>query len=98
LQLLGLLGAFLTGDLFNLFVFFEIMLLASYTLLAHGGGLDANARRDQLRRAQPARLGAFPDRPGLLYGTLGTLNLADLAHRLTLPGHDQALAGWRLPC
>jgi multicomponent K+:H+ antiporter subunit D len=29
---------------------------------------------------------------GLLYGTLGTLNLADLAHRLTLPGHDQALA------
>ncbi|MEF8767608.1 MAG: monovalent cation/H+ antiporter subunit D [Candidatus Accumulibacter phosphatis] len=92
LQLLGLLGAFLTGDLFNLFVFFEVMLLASYTLLAHAGGLERT--RAGITYVVLNLLGSalFLIALGLLYGTLGTLNLADLAYRLTLPGHDQALA------
>jgi multicomponent K+:H+ antiporter subunit D len=91
-QLVGLLGAFLTGDLFNLFVFFEVMLLASYTLLAHGGGLARTRAGITYVVLNLIGSAIFLIALGLLYGTLGTLNLADLAHRLTLPGHDQALA------
>ena len=89
LQLLGLNGAFLTGDLFNLFVFFEIMLLASYALLAQTGGLART--RAGIAYVVVNLLGSslFLIALGLLYGTLGTLNLADVAYRLSLPGmHD----------
>ncbi|HNM63367.1 MAG TPA: monovalent cation/H+ antiporter subunit D [Accumulibacter sp.] len=86
LQLLGINGAFLTGDLFNLFVFFEIMLLASYALLAHGGGLART--RAGIAYVVLNLLGSsiFLLALGLLYGTLGSLNLADLAQRLA--GYD----------
>lgn len=90
--LLGLNGAFLTGDLFNLFVFFEVLLIASYGLMLHGQG--------------PARLKAgvqyviinlvgstiFLLGIGILYGVTGTLNLADMAVRAAvLPPGDQGL-------
>ncbi|WP_313950502.1 monovalent cation/H+ antiporter subunit D [Accumulibacter sp.] len=91
-QLLGLVGAFLTGDLFNLFVFFEIMLLASYVLLAHGGGLARTRAGITYVVLNLVGSALFLIALGLLYGTLGTLNLADLARVLALPGHDQALA------
>ncbi|MGF1608323.1 MAG: monovalent cation/H+ antiporter subunit D [Kiloniellales bacterium] len=91
-QIAGLNGAFLTGDLFNLFVFFEILLLASYGLLLHGGGL---ARvRAGLAYVILNLVGSalFLIALGLLYGTLGTLNMADMATILPLvASQDQAL-------
>ena len=79
LQLLGLNGAFLTGDLFNLFVFFEILLLASYSLLLHGGGRLRTKAGLHFVVINLVGSALFLFAVGLLYGTLGTLNMADLA-------------------
>jgi len=78
-QLVGLNGAFLTGDLFNLFVCFEILLLASYGLLLHGGGRQRT--RAGLHFVVVNLVGStlFLFAVGTLYGALGTLNMADLA-------------------
>jgi len=81
-QLMGLNGAFLTGDLFNLFVFFEVLLVASYALMLHGGGAD------RLRAGLPyvvlnlVASALFLVGAALVYATTGTLNLADLALRV----------------
>jgi multicomponent K+:H+ antiporter subunit D len=91
-QLLGLNGAFLTGDLFNLFVFFEILLIASYTLLLHGGG--AARTRAGLHYVVLNLVGSalFLLAVGVLYGVLGTLNMADIALRVTtLPAENAVL-------
>ena len=96
LQVVGLQGAFLTGDLFNLFVFFEVMLLASYALLAHGGGLARTRAGIAYVVLNLAGSALFLIALGLLYGTLGTLNLADIAQRLQAPEINIALA--RLAC
>lgn len=78
-QLMGLCGAVLTGDLFNLFVFFEILLIASYALLLHGGGRDRS--RAGLRYVIINLVGSalFLISLGILYGVTGTLNMADMA-------------------
>jgi multicomponent K+:H+ antiporter subunit D len=92
LILFGLNGAFLTGDLFNLFVFFEVLLLASYGLLLHGGGrLRTKAG---LHYVIINMVGAtlFLFAVGALYGVLGTLNIADMATKVALlPEQDLGL-------
>ncbi|MCW5652816.1 Na+/H+ antiporter subunit D [Hydrogenophaga sp.] len=82
--LLGVCGAFLTGDLFNLYVWFEIMLIASFGLLVVGGTraqLDAGVKYVTLNLVATT---LFLIAVGFLYGLTGTLNMADLSR--TLPG------------
>jgi multicomponent K+:H+ antiporter subunit D len=96
LQLFGLQGTFLTGDLFNLFVFFEVMLLASYALLAHGGGVARTRTGIAYVALNLAGSALFLIALGMLYGTLGTLNLADVA--LRLQGLESHFALGRTAC
>jgi multicomponent K+:H+ antiporter subunit D len=91
-QVVGLNGAFLTADLFNLFVFFEVLLIASYALLLHRA--ERPTVRAGLHYVAVNLVGSvlFLVAVSLLYGTLGTLNIADLAGRIAaVPEADAAL-------
>jgi multicomponent K+:H+ antiporter subunit D len=92
LQLMGLYGAFLTADLFNLFVFFEVLLAASYGLLLHGGGLArVRAGLHYISINLMASL-LFLIGVAVLYGVTGTLNMADIAAKIALiPEKDRGL-------
>ncbi len=77
--LMGVNGAFLTGDLFNLFVFFEVFLAASYGLALHGsGGVRVRAGLHYITVNLAASL-LFLVGVALIYAGTGTLNMADLA-------------------
>jgi multicomponent K+:H+ antiporter subunit D len=79
--LMGVNGAFLTGDLFNLFVFFEVLLAASYGLALHGSGeVRVRASLHYIVVNLAASL-LFLIGASLIYGATGTLNMADLALR-----------------
>ena len=80
--LLGLNGAFLTGDIFNLFVFFEVLLLASYALLLHGGGPERARAGLHYVILNLAGSALFLISVALLYGVTGTLNMADMGQRI----------------
>lgn len=78
--LMGLNGAFLTGDLFNLFVFFEVLLAASYGLLLHGGGqLRVRGGLHYIAVNLTGSL-LFLIGVSLIYGATGTLNMAHLSN------------------
>jgi multicomponent K+:H+ antiporter subunit D len=92
LMLMGLNGAFLTGDLFNLFVFFELLLAASYALTLHGSGTArVRASLHYIAVNLTASL-LFLIGAALIYGVAGTLNMADLAVRIPrIPMEERAL-------
>lgn len=74
----GVCGAFLTGDLFNLYVWFEVMLMASFGLLVLGrekSQLDGGVKYVMINLFSTL---LFITGIGLLYGMTGTLNMADL--------------------
>jgi multicomponent Na+:H+ antiporter subunit D len=80
--LMGVCGVFLTGDLFNLYVWFEVMLMASFVLLALGGEksqLEGAIKYVTLNLLSSA---LFLTALGILYGMLGTLNMADLSRQI----------------
>ncbi|WP_039759504.1 monovalent cation/H+ antiporter subunit D [Bartonella queenslandensis] len=80
--MVGINGAFLTGDLFNLFVFFEVMLTASYGLALHGSGpLRVRAGLHYVVVNLVASL-FFLVGAALIYGIVGTLNMADLSVKI----------------
>lgn len=81
-QVAGVNGAFLTGDLFNLFVFFEVLLIASYSLLIHGGGKQRTQAAMHYVILNLVGSAFFLFALGILYGTLGTLNMADMAAKV----------------
>ncbi|WP_338470709.1 Na+/H+ antiporter subunit D [Niallia sp. XMNu-256] len=80
--LTGVNGSFLTGDIFNLFVFFEVMLMASYALIAHGG--TALQLRESFKYViiNVFASALFVIAVALLYSVTGTLNMAHIAQRV----------------
>ncbi len=88
LLLAGVAGAFLTGDIFNLYVWFEVMLVASFALLILGG---ERAQMEGAIKYVTLNLLAsviFLTAVGLTYGVVGTLNMADIAQRLEGSEHQ----------
>jgi multicomponent K+:H+ antiporter subunit D len=92
LLLMGLNGAFLTGDLFNLFVFFEVLLASSYGLVLRGVGAQRIKAGLHYIAVNLTSSFLFLIGVALIYGVAGTLNMADLAGRAAaLTPHDRAL-------
>lgn len=80
--LMGVSGAFITGDLFNLYVWYEVMLTSSFVLIALGG--SAEQLRGSIKYVSISFVASifFVAAIGILYGQAGTLNMADLATKM----------------
>ena len=92
IQLMGLYGAFLTADLFNLFVFFEVLLAASYGLMLHGSGRARVSSGLHYISINLLASSLFLIGAAMIYGVTGTLNMADLAMKIPLvPEADRGL-------
>ncbi|WP_293738108.1 monovalent cation/H+ antiporter subunit D [uncultured Acinetobacter sp.] len=94
--LMGITGAFLTGDLFNLFVFFEILLMASYVLLLHGQGRPRFQLGIHYVTINLLASALFLIGLGMIYSSVGSLNMADVGRLIPTLDSDQhklAIAG-----
>ncbi|RIA45554.1 multisubunit potassium/proton antiporter PhaD subunit [Hephaestia caeni] len=92
LLLAGINGAFLTGDIFNLFVFFEVLLAASYGLVLHGSGIERTSASLHYIAINIATSLLFLIGVAMIYAATGTLNMADLAERIPeVPSEDLAI-------
>lgn len=89
----GVNGSFLTGDLFNLYVNFEVMLLASYALITHGGTKIQLKESIKYIVINVLSSSLFLIAIAYLYGSLGTLNLAHLSDRIAEVGQTPLLTG-----
>ena len=90
--LMGLNGAFLTGDLFNLFVFFEVLLAASYGLVLHGSGARRVSAGLHYIAVNLTASMLFLLGVSLIFGVTGTLNMAALAELIPhVPDRTRAL-------
>ncbi|MDI1274415.1 monovalent cation/H+ antiporter subunit D [Polaromonas sp.] len=88
--LMGVSGAFVTGDLFNLFVFFEVLLIASYVLLVHGQGRERFRAGVHYVVLNLVASALFLVGLAIVYGVTGTLNMADVALRVAQLGPQEA--------
>src|SRR5690625_4876873 len=92
LIVMGLNGSFLTGDLFNLFVFFEVFLAASYGLMLHGSGKERVAYGMHYIAVNLLSSFLLLIAIALIYGLTGSLNMAEIAaHAAILKGADRSL-------
>src|SRR5690625_50957 len=87
----GVIGSFLTGDLFNLFVFFEVMLLSSYALVSLGGSKMQLKSGIIYVTINVVSSWMFLIAIAYLYGTVGTLNLAHISQRIAESGQTPIL-------